>query len=72
MVGHDHMKFQDIIPQDMPVIGPATPNMPSVENSLFEHFVTFVSWCYMIISWCVLKSGIKWGFWHHNMATDCL
>ena len=25
---------------DMPVVGPATPNMPSVENSLFDHLVT--------------------------------
>jgi len=43
MVWRDPMKSQDIIPRNMPVVGAATPNMPSVENSFYEHLVALVS-----------------------------
>ena len=73
MVGRNLMAYHIISsPETVPAVGSATPNMPSVENSLFENFVTLVSWCYMIISWCVLKSGAKWVFGQHNMARDYL
>jgi len=48
----------------MPVVGPVTQNMPSMEKCLFGYSVTLVSWS----SWHVWKSWVKWVFWQHNMA----
>ena len=46
-------------PWDMPIVGPATPNMPSVENSLFEHcnMVCFEKWRKYVFSNNIIWQG---------------